>query len=102
MTSGVLTYTFEFMDLSNVAGDVEGSNANSAMFFVNVNTYLNKYIHMVVTTDLDAGNSLAYETIGSIGLTGVASIDATNPQITITISGMWSNASNYSGRVTAS
>jgi hypothetical protein len=102
VTNGVLTYTFEFMNLSNKQNDVEGSTKNSAMFFVNVNTYLNKYIHMVVTTDLNAGNSLSYQTLGNIGLTGSASIDATNPQITITINGMWSNSSNYSGRVTAS
>ena len=102
VTGGVLTYTFEFMNLSNKDNDTEGSTANSAMFFVNVNTYLNKYIHMVVTTDLNAGNSLAYQTLGSIGLTGTASIDATNPQITISISGMWGNSSNYSGRITAS
>ena len=102
VTNNVLTYTFEYMDLSLINNDNEGSTSNSAMFFVNVNTYLNKYIHMVVTTDLNAGNSLAYQTLGSIGLTGTASIDATNPQITISISGMWGNSSNYSGRITAS
>jgi hypothetical protein len=89
-SGGVLTFTFDPERLGN-----------PALMFVNIATYLNKYVHAIIVLDLNAGNSLILDTQASRGLSITASIDATLDNITIEVTGIWGNASNYYGRITS-
>jgi len=70
------------------------------MFEVNVTSYLFKYVKALIIVDTNSTNSLSVVTLHNSGLTCSATIPTGSEVITVTIGGLWGNATNYMGRIT--
>jgi len=94
-------FTFNWDDLANhsAVGD-QSSETNAFMFEVNVTSYLFRRVKALIIVDTNSTNSIAVHTIHNSTLTCSASIPTNSEQITITIGGLWANATNYMGRIT--
>jgi len=94
-------FAFNFEDLATHPGvNDQASETNSFMFEVNVTSYLHKYVKALIMIDTNSTNSLSVVTLHNSGLTCSATIPTGSEVITVTIGGLWGNATNYMGRIT--